>query len=265
MNVTQRNNVVISGRGAQPMLFAHGFGCDQNMWRLVAPAFEDEYKVILFDHVGAGSSDLSAYNKEKYESLEGYADDILEIIKQLNLTDVIFVGHSVSAMMGIIAAIKKPELFKRLILVGPSPCYIDDENYTGGFTRAQIEELLTSLDNNHLGWSMAMAPVIMANPDREELGKELSNSFCRTDPAIARHFAQTTFLTDERSVLSQNKIPCLILQCSDDVIAPVAVGEYMHEQLKGSELVVMKATGHCPNLSAPDETIDAIKKYLANG
>ncbi len=262
MNVTKRNNVVIRGKGEQPMMFAHGFGCDQNMWRYVAGAFEENYKVVLFDHVGAGGSDLSAYSKNKYDSLEGYADDILQIIDELKLSEIIFVGHSVSAVMGIIAAIKKPELFKNLILVGPSPSYINDGDYTGGFTRPQIEELLESLENNHLGWSMTMAPVIMGNADRKELGDELANSFCRTDPEIAKHFARTTFLTDKRDILSRVSVPSLILQCSNDVIAPLEVGNYVHQAIPGSQLVIMKATGHCPNLSAPVETINAIKAYL---
>jgi sigma-B regulation protein RsbQ len=262
MDVITRNNVVTSGKGEQVMLFAHGFGCDQNMWRYVTPAFEDDYKVVLFDHVGAGNSDLSAYDAQKYAQLEGYAEDVIEVATRLGLRDIIFVGHSVSGMIGIIAAQKKPGLFKSLILVSPSPSYINDGDYTGGFTRAQLEELLESLDNNHLGWSMSMAPVIMANPGRQELGEELANSFCRTDPAIARQFARTTFLSDKRSLLPAVQVPALILQCSEDVIAPEAVGGYMHAQMPGSTLVVMNATGHCPNLSAPQETIDAIKKFL---
>lgn len=263
MNVAQRNNVTVKGEGSQVMMFAHGFGCDQNMWRYVAPAFEENYKVVLFDHVGAGNSDLSAFVPKKYEKLEGYADDIIEIAAALQLKDIIFVGHSVSALMGIIAYHKSPELFKSLVLVAPSPSYINDEDYIGGFTRPQIEELLESLDQNHLGWSMAMAPVIMGNPDRKELGEELTNSFCRTDPAIAKHFARTTFLSDERDVLSSVNLPVLILQCSEDVIAPQVVGEYVHKQIEGSKLVIMNATGHCPNLSAPEETIEAIKKFLS--
>jgi sigma-B regulation protein RsbQ len=264
MNIIRRNNVIITGSGPETMLFAHGFGCDQNMWRFVAPEFEKNYKVVLFDHVGAGGSMLSAYNKEKYDDLSGYANDILEIIHALNLKEVIFIGHSVSAMMGIIAAVKEPSLFKHLILVGPSPSYINDGDYIGGFTKPQIDELLASMDNNHLGWSTSMAPVIMANPERPHLGEELANSFCRTDPDIAKHFARTTFLTDEREILGQNTIPSLILQCSSDIIAPICVGEYMHQEMPGSKLVVLKATGHCPNLSAPQETINAIKEYLKN-
>lgn len=263
MNVLKRNNVVTKGKGSQVMMFAHGFGCDQNMWRFVVPAFEENYKIVLFDHVGAGGSDLSAFIPDKYEQLEGYADDIIEIVTALELRDIIFVGHSVSALMGIIASQKAPGLFKSLILVGPSPSYINDNEYVGGFTKPQIEELLESLDQNHLGWSMAMAPVIMGNPTRKELAEELSNSFCRTDPAIAKHFARTTFLTDKRDLLTSVNIPSLILQCSDDVIAPKSVGEYMHKQMIGSKLILMNATGHCPNLSAPEETIDAIMKFLS--
>jgi sigma-B regulation protein RsbQ len=259
---TRRFNVRICGRGTQPMLFAHGFGCDQNMWRLVAPAFENDYKVVLFDHVGAGGSDLSAYDPEKYASLDGYANDVLAICRALELDRVIFVGHSVSAMIGILAAIQAPELFSNLILVGPSPRYINDEAYVGGFSENQINELLDFLDSNHMGWSQAMAPVIMGNADRPELGEELTNSFCRTDPEIAKRFAKATFLSDNRSDLAQVSTPSLILQCSEDVIAPEEVGRYVHEHLPGSQLTILDATGHCPNLSAPEETIAAIKAYL---
>ena len=262
MDVLRRNNVSITGNGEQVIVFAHGFGCDQSMWRYVTPAFQDNYRIVLFDHVGAGKSDLAAYSFEKYGSLEGYADDILDIIHALQLDKVIFVGHSVSALMGIMAAIKEPGLFEHLVLVGPSPSYINDADYIGGFSRPQIDELLEALDNNHLGWSMAMAPVIMGNADRKELGDELANSFCRTNPEIAKHFARTTFLTDKRDIISANPTPSLILQCSSDVIAPVEVGKYMNEKMRGSKLVIMKATGHCPNLSAPEETIAVIQEYL---
>ncbi len=262
MNVTKRNNVTIKGNGSQVIMFAHGFGCDQNMWRYVSPAFEKDHQVVLFDHVGAGGSELAAYSVDKYKDLEGYSYDIIEMADELQLSDIIFVGHSVSAMIGVIAAGKAPHLFKSLILVGPSPCYVDTDDYTGGFTKPQIEELLESLNENHLGWSMTMAPAIMGNADRKELGEELANSFCKTDPAIARHFARTTFLSDTRTELSSIKIPTLILQCSEDIIAPESVGKYVQEQIPGSKLVIMNATGHCPNLSAPAETIQAIKDFL---
>lgn len=261
-DIGRRFNVKISGRGDVPMLFAHGFGCDQNMWRHVAPAFEEDYKIVLFDHVGAGGSDLSAYDPVKYSSLEGYADDVLEICSAFELDKVVFVGHSVSAMISILAAIRAPEVFSNLVLIGPSPRYINEENYVGGFSEPQISELLEFLDSNHMGWSQAMAPVIMGNPDRPELGQELTNSFCRTDPDIARRFAKATFLSDNRDDLAHLRTPSLILQCSEDVIAPVEVGRYVHEHLANSSITILEATGHCPNLSAPEETIAAIKAYL---
>jgi sigma-B regulation protein RsbQ len=263
MDVRTRNNLSVHGPGdAQPMLFAHGFGCDQNMWRYVAPAFGRDHRVVLFDHVGAGGSDLSAWDPDRYASLGGYAADVLEICHQLDLQDVIFVGHSVSAMIGVLAANQEPNRFSKLVLVGPSPRYIDEGAYRGGFSAADIDELLESLESNYLGWSAAMAPVIMGVPERPELGDELTNSFCRTDPAVARHFARTTFLSDNRSDLAQVKVPTLVLQCSSDVIAPSEVGEYVHREIQGSQLVVLQATGHCPNLSAPDETIEAIRAFL---
>jgi sigma-B regulation protein RsbQ len=264
MTVLARNNVFEHGaRDAQPMLFAHGFGCDQNMWRHVWPAFEADHRIVLFDHVGAGRSDWSAYDPGRYGSLDGYARDVLEICAELDLREVIFVGHSVSAMIGILAAAREPERFARLVLVGPSPRYIDDEGYVGGFAREDIEELLDSMDSNYLGWSSAMAPVIMGNDERPELGEELANSFCQADPEIARHFARVTFLSDNRDDLMRVATPSLVLQCSHDAIAPEAVGRYVNERLPDSQLVLLEATGHCPNLSAPDETIAAIKAFLA--
>jgi sigma-B regulation protein RsbQ len=262
MSVTTRNNVNVLGRGGRAMLFAHGFGCDQNMWRFVAPAFEDDYRVVLFDHVGAGRSDLAAYDRAKYGTLDGYATDVLDICEELALEHVVFVGHSVSAMIGVLAAVRQPARFDALLLIGPSPRYIDDEGYVGGFSRQDIDELLNSLDSNYLGWSAALAPAIMGNPDRPELGAELTNSFCRTDPDIAGHFARVTFLSDNRADLQTVSVPTLIMQCSDDIIAPAAVGDYIHSRIAGSEMVTLKATGHCPNLSAPEETIAAMKGFL---
>jgi sigma-B regulation protein RsbQ len=261
-SVRLRNNVNILGQGTQPMLFAHGFGCDQNMWRWVTPAFENDYRIVLFDHVGAGKSDLSAYDRNKYATLDGYASDVLEICAAEGLSNVIFVGHSVSAMIGVLAALREPDRFDRLVLIGPSPRYINDDAYLGGFERRDIDQLLEFLETNHMGWSTTMAPVIMGNPDRPELAAELTGSFCRTDPAIARHFARVTFLSDNRLDLAGVRTPALILQCSDDAIAPLSVGEYVHTHLPGSQLVVLNATGHCPNLSAPEETIAAMRSYL---
>jgi sigma-B regulation protein RsbQ len=261
-SIRQRNNVRVFGAGTQPMVFAHGFGCDQNMWRWITPAFENDYRIVLYDHVGAGHSDLSAYNSGKYRTLNGYAADLLEICAAEELTDVIFVGHSVSSMIGVLAAIQEPERFDKLILVGPSPRYINDGDYVGGFGRQDIDALLEFLESNYMGWAAAMAPVIMGNPNRPELGAELTSSFCRTDPDIAREFARVTFLSDNRADLAKLRTPALILQCSDDPIAPQAVGEYVHANLAASELMMLKAIGHCPNLSAPDETIAAMKAYL---
>jgi sigma-B regulation protein RsbQ len=262
VSVAKRNNVNIRGRGDQAMVFAHGFGCDQNMWRHVAPAFEADFNTVLFDLVGAGGSDLSAYDPEKYASLTGYADDLIEILRDQNLSQVVFVGHSVSAMIGVLASLIAPELFSKLVLVGPSPRYIDDGDYVGGFGAAQIEELLEFLADNPMGWSQAMAPVIMGNPERPELGEELTASFCRTDPDIAKAFARATFTSDNRADLPKVTARTLILQCSDDIIAPEVVGRYVHAQIPGSQLVVLTATGHCPNLSAPAEVTAAIQAFV---
>lgn len=263
MGVLERNNVTVRGLpDGRPMVFAHGFGCDQNMWRFVAPQFESTHKVVLFDHVGAGGSDLDAWDPQRYDSLGGYARDVLEILEELDLRDVVFVGHSVSAMVGVLAANAEPERFGALVLVGPSPRYTDDDGYVGGFSTADIEELLASMDANYLGWSGAMAPAIMGRPDRPELGQELTNSFCRTDPEIARHFARVTFTSDNRDDLGRVRLPTLVLQCSQDVIAPEAVGRYVHERIPGSRHVHLAATGHCPNLSAPEETSRAIAAFV---
>jgi len=265
MTLAQRHNTNVLGSGERAMLFAHGFGCDQNMWRFVFPAFENDFRIVLFDHIGAGKSDISAYQPEKYASLDGYADDVVDLCRELGIARGVFVGHSVSAMIGVLAVKKASELFDELVLIGPSPRYIDDNDYVGGFTEAQIHELLDFLDNNYMGWSQAMAPVIMGNPERPELGEELTNSFCRTDPEIAKRFARTTFLSDNRADLQGISTRTLILQCSQDVIAPQAVGEYVHRLLPQSELALMKATGHCPNLSAPDETVAAMQAFLSGG
>jgi sigma-B regulation protein RsbQ len=263
-SIIRRNNVRIWGKGEQPMLFAHGFGCDQNMWRFVTPAFENDYKIIVFDYVGSGKSDLSAYNADKYSSLNGYADDVLDICKELDLKDVIFVGHSVSSMIGLIAANREPAIFSNIVFVGPSARYINDsDGYIGGFERKDIEDLLDTMDKNYIGWANFLAPAIMKNPDRPELGQELTESFCSTDPKIARKFAEVTFFSDNRSDLNKLKVPSLIMQCSDDLIAPYEVGEYLHKNIPNSTLRIMKATGHCPHMSEPEETIQIIKEYLS--
>jgi sigma-B regulation protein RsbQ len=263
MDPRVRNNVRVFGRpDGQPMVFSHGFGCDQNMWRFVAPAFEDQYRVVLFDHVGAGGSDLAAYDPVRYSTLSGYADDVTEILEALDLRDVIFVGHSVSAMIGLLAVQDHPERYAIQVMVGPSPRYVDDGSYVGGFSADDIEELLEALDSNYLGWSSTMAPVIMGNADRPELSEELTASFCRADPDIARQFARVTFLSDNREDLRRVPVPTLVLQCSQDVIAPVSVGEYVRDQVPDSVMVLLEATGHCPNLSAPEATVAAIEDFL---
>ena len=264
MDVLTRNNVVEHGsRDAQPMLFTHGFGCDQSMWRYVWPAFSKDHRVVLFDLVGFGNSDHSAWDPNRYASLEGYAEDVLEICRELDLTDVVFVGHSVSSMIGVLAAAAEPNRFGRLVLIGPSPRYIDDQDYVGGFTREDIDGLLESMESNYLGWSSTMAPVIMGNDDRPALSEELTNSFCRTDPEIAAHFARVTFLSDNREDLARVATPSLVLQCAHDAIAPEAVGAYVHDRLPNSSYVALNATGHCPNLSAPEETVASIKAFLS--
>jgi sigma-B regulation protein RsbQ len=264
-HIITRNNVKVFGQGAQPMMFAHGFGCDQNMWRFVTPAFEEEYRLILFDYVGAGESDLRAYRPERYSTLEGYARDVLEICEALDLEDVIFVGHSVSSMIGLLASIKEPERFARMILVGPSPRYINDPSgYEGGFERADIESLLDMMERNYIGWASFLAPVIMKNPEMPDLTEELEHSFCSTDPVLSRRFAEVTFFSDNREDLAKVTVPSLIMQCSDDAIAPHSVGEYLHQHLGGSDLRLLEATGHCPHMSHPGETIRVIRDYLSS-
>jgi sigma-B regulation protein RsbQ len=263
MNASTRHNVSVTGREDGPaIVFAHGFGCDQHMWRWVAPAFRDDFRVILFDHAGAGEADPAAYDEQRHASLQGYAEDVVEICRELGVTDGVFVGHSVSSMIGVLADAAAPELFGRLVMIGPSPRYIDDEGYVGGFSEPDIRELLESLESNYLGWSSAMAPAIMANEDRPGLGTELTESFCRTDPDRARRFAEVTFLSDNRADLPAVGKPTLVLQCTDDAIAPVSVGRYVANAMPNASLVMLDATGHCPHMSAPDETVAAIWPFV---
>jgi sigma-B regulation protein RsbQ len=262
-DVLTRNNVRVFGAGSQPMVFAHGFGCDQNMWRFVTPAFESDYRIVLFDYVGSGRSDLAAYDAERYATLDGYARDIVEICQALDLKDVILVGHSVSSVIALLAAKLDAARFERLIMIGPSPRYINDPpDYVGGFERQEIEGLLDMMDRNYIGWANFLGPAIMKNPERPELGEELAASFCSTDPVIARRFAEATFFADNRADLADVTVPALILQCSEDMIAPQAVGEYMQRNLANSTLMQMEATGHCPHMSHPEETIRLMQEYL---
>nr|WP_063571618.1 alpha/beta hydrolase [Luteibacter rhizovicinus] len=263
MSVQVRNNVRVVGDGPTTMVFAHGFGCDQNMWRLLAPAFSQRFRVVLFDLVGSGHSDLSEYDSRKYESLHGYAHDVVEVIQEFGKGPVIFVGHSVSAMIGALADLKAPDVFAAHIMIGPSPCYINDGDYVGGFTREDIDSLLETLESNYLGWSSTMAPAIMGAPGQPELSEELTNSFCRTDPEIAKQFARVTFLSDNRSDIGKLTHPSLILQCTDDIIAPVQVGEYLHRTIPNSTRRLIENVGHCPHLSEPRASIDAMKDFLA--
>jgi sigma-B regulation protein RsbQ len=263
MTLQVRNNVRVFGAGPAAMVFAHGFGCDQNMWRLLAPAYAKRYKTILFDLVGSGDSDISAYDASKYSTLRGYADDVLEIVREFSDGPTLFVGHSVSAMIGMLANLQEPERFAAQIMIGPSPCYINEGDYVGGFTRGDIESLLETLEGNYLGWSSNMAPAIMGAPDQPGLGQELTNSFCRTDPEIAKQFARVTFLSDVRADLARLTTPTLIVQCNDDIIAPIAVGDYMHRQLAHSTLRVIDNVGHCPHLSSPGPVAAAIDDFLA--
>ena len=262
MSSIRRNNVNVSGSGPRVIMFAHGYGCDQKMWRAVAPSFESDFTVVLFDYVGSGRADPAAFSRTQYSTLRGYAADVIEIIDELKLGKVNFVGHSVSSMIGALAAIKRPELFENLVMIGPSPSYINDGSYVGGFERSDIEDLLEMLENNHSGWSAMMAPIIMGNPERPELTLELEASFCNTDPIHAQHFARVTFLSDNRADLPKLRSRTLILQCDKDAIAPVAVGEYVHQCIPESQLLVMEATGHCPHLSSPGIVTEAIRDFL---
>jgi sigma-B regulation protein RsbQ len=263
MSVRRRHNVNVSGTGPATMVFAHGFGCDQTMWRYLAPAFAKRYRTVLYDLVGSGGSDLAAYDRDRHGTLHGHAADLLEVVDEFAEGPLIFVGHSVSAMIGMLATIETPARFAAQIMVGPSPAYINDGDYIGGFTRADIDGMLETLESNYLGWSSTMAPVIMGAPGQPQLREELTNSFCRTDPEIARHFARVTFLSDHRADLPRSTTPALILQCSDDVIAPCSVGEYMQRTMPSSTLRIIENVGHCPHLSAPGASVDAMEAFLA--
>ncbi len=263
--IGKRNSVRVGGSGPRTLVFSHGFGCEQAMWRLVAPAFLDEYRVVLFDHTGSGNSDKAAYDSVRHNSLTGYAEDVVEICRDLDLQQATFIGHSVSAMIGAEVSIAIPERINELVMVGPSPCYLNDGDYRGGFEREDIEELLETLEANYLGWARTMAPVIMGCPDRPELGGELADSFCKLDPAIAAQFARVTFFGDSRSLLPSIPARTLVMQCTEDAIAPRQVGEYTKSQIPNAEIIYLEAKGHCPNLSAPEPTIAGIRAFLERG
>ena len=262
IDVIKRNNVTIRGTGNETMIFAHGFGCSQNTWHEVASAFEKDYRVVLFDYVGAGQSDLREYDSKKYSTLEGYAQDILDICRELNITQSILVGHSVSSMIAVIAALKEPSYFKKLVFVSPSPYYFNEADYTGGLNKQDVDGLFEMMEGNYLGWSSMMAPLIMGNAERPQLGESLTNSFCATNPDIAREFAKVTFYSDNRSYLPQLGIESLTLQCAADMLAPSEIAAYIQEHTPLNSITYLKATGHCPHLSAPEETVSAIRSYL---
>ncbi|HEX8592317.1 MAG TPA: alpha/beta hydrolase [Pseudomonas sp.] len=263
MSVQLRNNVNVLGDGGVTLIFAHGFGCDQTMWRFMAPHFATSYTVILFDLVGSGCSDLSAYYPRKYDSLAGYASDLLEIIDEFGGPGpVIYIGHSVSAMIGVLADLQAPGRVAAHVMIGPSPCYINDGDYIAGFTRRDIESLLQTLDSNYKGWASTMAPAIMGAAEQPELGEELTSSFCRTDAQVARQFARVTFMSDHRKDVARITTKTLIVQCSDDLIAPVQVGDFLHRAIPGSTLRVIDNIGHCPHMSSPSACIDVIDDFL---
>jgi sigma-B regulation protein RsbQ len=262
MTASQRNNVKVLGTGPRTLMFAHGYGCDQSMWRHVYPSFSEEYRVVLFDYVGSGSSDASAFDRSRYSTLRGYGQDVVDIMEELGLHDVHFVGHSVSSMIGALASLQRPERFASLTMIGPSPCYFNSGDYTGGMERADVESLLDTLESNHISWSATMAPVIMGNPEHPEFADELEASFCRMDPFLANHFARVTFLSDNRADLPKVTTKTLILQCQEDAIAGISVGEYVYKCLPNGQFVLMNATGHCPHLSAPKEVVTALQTFL---
>jgi sigma-B regulation protein RsbQ len=263
VDVRTRNNVRVAGSDTGPtIMLAHGFGCDQKLWRRVEALLPPEFNIVLFDHVGSGASDPSAWDEQKYASLDGYAADIVDLARELDLHDVTFVGHSVAAMMGVLAVVADPSRFARLVLLAPSPRYIDAEGYRGGFSRADIDELLESLEANYLGWSRAIAPVIAGSPESPELAEELADTFCRADPACARVFARATFYADNRADLPKVPIPTLVIDCAQDAIAPREVGAYVRGHIAGSELITLDTVGHCPQLSAPEATAEAIAAFV---
>lgn len=264
-SVSKRHNVNVFGEGDTDIIFAHGYGCDQNMWRLLTPSFQARYRIIVYDLCGSGRSDLAAYDRQKYSTLSGHANDVLEILQAVGSRKAVFVGHSVSAMIGLLAGIERPESFSSQVMVGPSPCYINHGEYTGGFSQSDIDQLLDTLDSNYLGWASTVAPTIMGAPDRPDLREELTNSFCRTDPEIAKHFARVTFLSDNRADVPKLQVRTLVLQCSEDIIAPMAVGRYLAEKLPAATLRVVDNIGHCPHLSNPAAITLAMQEFLAMG
>jgi sigma-B regulation protein RsbQ len=262
-DVWHRHHLAVIGEGPRTIVLAHGFGCDQRAWRHVAADLARDHRVVLFDHMGCGRSDAAQWTPQRYATLNGYAQDVVDICAQLPWRDLVYVGHSISGSIGILAAIAAPQYFDRLILVGPSPRFLNDPpDYMGGFEREDILAMLDLMDRNRIGWANYLAPVAMKNDDRPELSRELADNLCAGDPAIIRHFAEVVFMSDVRAELPKLTRPALILQCADDAIASGEVGAYLHQHLRGSRLRLMKATGHLPHLSHPQETIEMIRAEL---
>ncbi len=262
-SLASRNAVTVSGNGENTIVFAHGFGCDQSVWRQLVPHFEASHRIVRFDHVGSGMSDLTAYTKTRYATLDTYAQDTLDIVEAFGAGAVTLVGHSVGATIAMLAAAQAQTSVANLVMIAPSPCYLNDGDYRGGFSRGDIDQLLEYLESNYIGWSAAYAPVIMGNPGRPELAEELDQSFCRMDPEIAKDFARATFLSDCRAVLPRVGVRSLVLQCSNDAIAPAFVGDYVARTMPNCRLAMLRATGHCPHQSAPDEVAAHIRAFLA--
>lgn len=266
-DTSSRNAVRRSGLAAGPdvsvLVFVHGFGCDQTMWDQVAPSFEHTHHVVVYDLTGAGSSDLSAYDRQRHGTLQGHADDLIEILTALEIEGAVIVGHSVSAMIAALAAISEPARIGQLVMVAPSPCYLEDGDYHGGFAREDLHELIDAMDENYVSWAYQLAGVANGPSNDAAYSEALGRRFCATDHRIARHFARVTFLSDHRADMPKVPVPTLVLQCSDDAIAPVFVGDWLRQAIPDATLTHLNATGHCPHVTAPEETTAAIRKYLA--
>lgn len=261
-DILKRNAVNVTGTGPRTLVFGHGFGCDQQMWRFITPDLARDFRIVTFDYVGAGRSDFDAWDPQRYGSLVGYAQDVQDVCQALGLRDAVFIGHSISGMLGLMASLAEPGLFSKLVMIGSSPCFTNDPPYVGGFEHEDIASLLDLMERNLLSWANYLAPVAMGNPDQPQLSQELAASFCAGDPRIARRFAHLVFYADLRELLPRVAVPTLILQCAQDSIAPQEVGQYMHAHMPGSTLRLMRATGHCPHMSQPHETLHALRDYL---
>lgn len=261
--IIARNNVKIFGEGEQTLLLAHGFGCDQNMWRFVKSDLGKKYRLVLFDYVGSGKSDLASFSSEKYSALDGYAENIIDVCRALNLEKVTIVGHSVSSMIGLIASIDSPQYFANMVMICPSPCFLNfPPNYFGGFERKDLEELIDLMDKNYIGWANYLAPLVMGSNNSPELIGEMSGSFCSTDPIIARVFAEATFFSDHRDILPKAKHPALVLQSRVDALASPSVGEYVQNNLPNSKMEIIDAEGHCLHMTCPEKIVQQIIDFV---